>query len=134
MKIRIMTLDKPNKNNRIYPTEVFKAAIDKYTSAIVGRCAVGVIENYKDSEHWESVDLSKCSHLVEQLEIIDGAVMADIRVLDTVEGEKLAKMINEGVVTFRPRGMGQIDMVDEHYVVSDYEIVAIDAVLTTNAA
>ena len=134
MKFTIMRLNTPNRNNRVYPTETFQLAIDEYNKQIVEKRAIGVIGEYETDKDWSGVNLEKASHIVEKLEIVGDEVHADIKVLDTLAGQKLRDLLATTDMTFRPRGEGQIHNTADVYVVSEYKLVSIDAIPTDKAA
>lgn len=87
--VTIMTVDKPNKNNRIYSRETMQKAIDEVNEKKQGRVfgTIGMPEG-------NSVELGKVSHIAGNLRIDDdGQVLADIMVLDTPEGAKLREIL-----------------------------------------
>ena len=129
-----LTLDKPNLNGRVYPTDVVAKAVEKYREQIAERRGLGIIADYQHNPNID-IDLSKVSHIVESIDIVDNELRVGVRVLGTPAGESLQKLLADGGISFRPRGIGFLRQNEEgHSVVSDYTLISVDAILTERAA
>lgn len=121
MKVKIQKLDEPNKNGRIYSTDVIKAAIEKINNqAVMG--TIGMPEG-------PSMNIAKVSHVVANLTIEDGYLVGDLTILKTPMGEELSKMLDEMV--FRTIGIGNISDDGE---VTNFQISGICAIHKDKAA
>jgi hypothetical protein len=106
--VTIMTVDKPNKNNRIYSRETMQKAIDEVNEKKQGRVfgTIGMPEG-------NAVELGKVSHIAGNLRITDdGRVLADIMVLDTPDGAKLREMLKVESIQYDYRTAGYGDIVE----------------------
>jgi hypothetical protein len=114
--------DVPNINNRVYPRSVLERAVESFNRMKAsGTPMVGQLGTADQ-------DLAMVSHLVEDLYLSGGQLLADIRVLDTPRGRELSELIGAGNVVFRLRGIGEIESVDGVSVIQDnYELVTVDA-------
>jgi hypothetical protein len=77
--------------------------------------------------HDTIVDLSNVSHMVTDLRIEESKIVADIQVLKTPKGIILQEKIDANEVEIVQRGLGKIG---KDNIVTDYELIAIDAVKT----
>ena len=83
-----------NKNKRIYPMNVMEEAIGKIQEAVSSGGFVGQLDHPADPK----VQVDKISHKITKLELAnDGAVLAEMIVLDTSKGQELKKLIQGGV-------------------------------------
>ena len=124
----ISVIDTPNKNNRIYTKEAFTEAINRQDKKGVLYGQMGMPSDQI------GVDLTKLSHRVTNIRLEeqgDGLTYAigTIEILNTPEGDKLEELIvgekNALSLAFRTAGTG---FVDSNGVVSDFNIVSINAV------
>lgn len=121
--------DIPNKNNRIYPKKVLQNIVDDFVNQ---KDIIGQIGMPKDGLH---VDLSLTSHVVKNLQLIEGSLYADIEVLNTPSGNKLIESIDKGDVSFRLMGTGKVETVDGIATIQEgYNLIAINAVPTEDAS
>ena len=120
MKIGIITLDTPNKNNRTYTALAVQGAIALQGDApVLGR--IGLSE---DGE----LNLNLVSHSVKDLAIENGILYGTLKILNTPAGKVLEELYKPENIQygFRPAGIGTID---ENGVVSDYRFTSIDFVM-----
>lgn len=108
MKITILECDKPNKNGRIYPKELFEKGVND-SKTVYGK--IGMVEG--DGV----IDLSKISHKVDFIQLEGDILVGELTILDTPEGKILKDMNSMNGVdisnNFRPAGMGNIRRVEE---------------------
>lgn len=124
--------DKQNKNNRIYPLDVVKAEVDRYTKDMIKtRRAMGELTH---PEHVE-VDLKEVSHIIESLEFKGTDVYGKAKLLDTPNGKIAKALIQEGVnFGVSTRGLGSVSQKNGiHYVDNDFFLTAIDIVSDPSA-
>ena len=116
-------LDSPNRNGRIYTRECMEKAIEGVKKLIEEKRFLGELEIPHDT----IVDLSNVSHMVTDLRIEESKIVADIQVLKTPKGIILQEKIDANEVEIVQRGLGKIG---KDNIVTDYELIAIDAVKT----
>jgi hypothetical protein len=120
MRAKILELNVPNKNGRIYTTEAVQAAIEQTK----GRDIFGSI-GYPDDFNG-TVNLERVSHRAVNIRIEDGDVFADIKIMNTPNGKILKQLEGADVpLHFRPAGFANIAA---DGTVSDYQIISIDVV------
>ena len=95
-----------NKNKRVYPMAVMEAAIEELQEAVSGGGFVGEL----DHPPTPKININKISHKITKLKMApDGAVLAEMVVLDTAEGKTLKKLIDGGVrLGVSTRGLGGV--------------------------
>lgn len=118
-KTLIPYFGRKNLNNRIYTKEECEKIVEMFNST--ERPVFGQL-GYPE-ESFDDVSLTKASHMISDLKIEGDELVGTISILETDEGTKLKKMINEGV--FRPRCIGTIN--DKNEVIVD-KIISFDFV------
>jgi hypothetical protein len=115
MKVKILELDKPNKNGRIYPTAVIAKSLESVKYPVFGELGFnpygGVLA---------TIDVSNISHKVENLRIEDGFLVGDVTVLKTPKGLILEQVISNA--EFLPKGTGSIDKDGN---ISEYSLISV---------
>jgi hypothetical protein len=93
-----------NKNKRVYPRNVMDNAIETLQEAVSSGGFVGEL----DHPPTPKININKISHKITKLKMApDGAVLAEMVVLDTNEGRTLKKLIDGGVrLGVSTRGLG----------------------------
>ncbi len=100
----------PTPNGRIYPKDVLREAIEKFTPRYCG--IDGTV-----------IDPTKYSHKVTNLDMDEeGVVTARIRILETPAGSVLKALIESGDVAYSMSSFGKVD---ENKVVSEQSIVGL---------
>lgn len=122
----IGTVDKPNRNNRIYTRECMEKAIADTKKLIEEKRFMGELVNDCCSS---TVCLSNVSHLVTDLRMEGDNVMADIQVLTTPKGFDLQRLLDTQQAEFVTRGIGKFN----DKVVEDYQLISVDAVVKSPA-
>lgn len=127
-----MQAEKQNRNNRIYPKEILKSAVDTYVKEQVstGR-AVGEL-NHPDGP---TINLDKVSHRITELKWVNDDVIGRAQILNTPMGQ-IVKGLVEGGVKFgvSSRGMGSIEERDgKTYVKDDFILSTVDIVQDPSA-
>jgi len=95
-----------NKNKRVYPISVMESAIESLQEAVGSGGFVGEL----DHPPTPKININKISHKITKLKMApDGAVLAEMVVLDTDEGVTLKKLIDGGVrLGVSTRGLGGV--------------------------
>lgn len=125
---RVLRLDKPNCNKRIYTTELAKKIIKDNRENMDNGRLLGEYPMAQSSK----IELSKVSHKINDLYILDGYLMAEIEILDTPQGNKLRNLLAEGEAVFRACGQDKGGKFNEdgNYIVSEnYKLIAFHATL-----
>jgi hypothetical protein len=120
-----------NKNGRIYPFEVMKEEIERYTKEkIKTNQALGEL-NHASSP---AVNPERACHLVQSLSINeDGLVTGKSKVLDTPMGRIVRSLLEEGVkLGVSSRGLGTMQE-GTSVVNDDFRLVCIDVVSDPSA-
>lgn len=125
--------DLQNHNNRIYPKDVLKPAIDRYIEDYVKtKRALGEM-NHPDEFN---VNPERACILIERLTWDGNNVIGKAKVLSTPQGELVKRLLSDGVqLGVSTRGVGSIheDANGVSIVESDYIISAIDVVSSPSA-
>lgn len=126
----ITVLDTPNRNGRIYSSEEIAKMISERDSYFG---TIGMPEKPFDSELEYSnlvIDLSRVSHEVFNLKIVDKNLIGDIRILNTYQGKLLKSLLDAIKMDFRLNGFGTVTECDtlEGSWISNYKIFSINAV------
>src|SRR5271167_2916897 len=117
--VKIQELDRPNRNNRIYPRAVMEEAIAEFNKR--PNPMLGTVGMPSDP----AVDLTAVSHVVKNLRIMDDYLVADIKVLATPMGAQLEKMLKDDSMVFRSAGFGNVG---PDGTISDYRLLCVSAV------
>lgn len=117
MDVQILQADVPNKNGRIYPTEM----IEKMIREVGDRPIFGHV-GLPDGT---SIDLVNVSHQVTGLRMENGNLVGTVKILDTPMGQYLKAILLAEARDYRMSGTGFVSVDGE---VSDYTLISIDAV------
>lgn len=83
-----------NKNRRVYPVPVMEQALQSIQESVKAGGFVGEL----DHPPVPKINVDKISHKITKIEMApDGAVLAEMVVLDTTQGRELKKLIEGGV-------------------------------------
>jgi len=95
-----------NKNRRIYPKGLMESVIEELQEDVIAGGFVGEL----DHPPTPKINVNKISHKITKLKMApDGAVLAEMVVLDTDEGRTLKKLIDGGVrLGVSTRGLGEV--------------------------
>ena len=120
---KVLQVGVPNRNGRVYPPEAVQAMIEQANKRIAEGTLLGELGEVEGT----SVTLDNVSHIVRGLHLEGDTVVATIELMNTPKGETLRELLKiEGGPVFRTRGTG---LVDEHGVVSQYQLISVDAVM-----
>lgn len=127
MKVEIATADVPNLNNRVYT----RAALENACTEFQGKECLGMLgmPEYTGLGDECAVDMNRVSHVVTNLRMEDDRLIGDVRVLDTPCGNIVRQLIEAGATPmFRSAGIGNIKQVGDHFEVTDFRLVSVNAV------
>jgi hypothetical protein len=109
--------DVKNLNGRVYPKEVVEAAIAKLNNKPLNG-TIGIPDNV-------ATPLVDPAFVAENIEVKDGKVVADIRVLTTESGRTLTQLLTQQPplsLSYSPVGFGQIN---DDGKITDYQFTSI---------
>ena len=124
--LKVITVDTPNHNGRVYPRAEMERAIDKFNDRLPEHPLFGEL-GYGPALDGTSISLDRVSHKVDKMFIEGDNVMAKITVMDTPMGNILKTLCEEApnAVMLGPRGTG---VVDEDGNVSEYTLITVDVI------
>jgi hypothetical protein len=128
----LLTLNNPNKNGRVYSTEVIQQMLDNCVNEpILGELAS--IELYADlnSIEYQTVDTSKVSHRIDNVRIEGDNLIGDVTILKTPMGITLIDILtNIGLEYggFRPRMRGVASLIDNVPTITECKLISVDYV------
>jgi len=94
---RILEVDRPTVNKRIYPRALVEKFIEQVRERLENRALLG---HRYDTVFVERHLLADASHLTTDLRIEDNWLVADIEILDNAEGLTLQKLLEKNAVKF----------------------------------
>lgn len=124
MKVILHEVNKPNRNNRIYPEQVFKKAIEKYTKEYIKEGKAFVCKKIPKSY---DVDLTDVIGKVTYMGIENHMLVAEIKKLNVNNSDEVWPLIEQGKLFVTISGIGILtEQIDGTYVVGDnYEFIAL---------
>jgi len=126
--ITVQIAGKQNGNNRVYPLEVLKKAVEKAQPFVKSRQMIGELDHISAEINPENPYplVSRASHLILNLWMENDKVKADILILPTIYGKQLLNILKAGgKVGISLRGLGEVDSYGN---VSDLDILTYDFV------
>lgn len=119
----VLTVDKPNKNGRIYPKSLVENWVNNFKESF------GTIGYPQDSK----ITLSEASHKINRIEIKNDELFVEAETLVTPNGIKLDNLLEKDLdsITLRSFGFGNLE---NNIIQDDYELVTFCAVPTKDAA
>ena len=124
MKIPVLTLDTPNANNRIYPTEVIEKALEKYRKEFINENRAMVVKQLPENS---TLDLRDVIGVVKDATIENGKIMLDVEFLPQLKGAIAAEIgIRDGKFALRTSGVGTLktNANGNNVIQDDYEIIS----------
>jgi cobalamin-dependent methionine synthase I len=120
MKVKILTLDTSNKNERVYPYSVFKKALDEARTNLINERRFLIVDKQQEST---TVNLKDVIGVANDIQIEGDDVIADIAFFPTAHG--IREAITEGKLFVATSGMGTLTkQPDGNYRVGDdYELI-----------
>lgn len=112
---------KPTRNGHIYSRETLKKAVEGVQEDIENRRMLGELNSFTSFR----CRLEQASHRITALWLEDDTVRANIEVLSTKEGKKLAALL-EGQVPLLLSPMGYGDRDEDTQIVTGYSIPLIN--------
>lgn len=126
MKIKLLEVNKPNKNNRIYPRNVMEKAMEKYKKDFIDEKRAFVVKQLPIDT---MVNLIDVVGLVKEIYIEDlnNVLMVEVEKLNVNGFNEVWKLLEEGKIFIRTSGIGSIDkQPDGTYIIgNDYELVCL---------
>lgn len=119
LTVKLLTLDVPNLNNRIYSTAVIEKAIKK----LHGRPLLGTTG--------VTTGFEALSHVASNLRIVNNELFCDIAFLETPAGIELQRAQN---IAYRTAGEGQIKHKGNNTFITDFTFISTTAVSQSIAA
>lgn len=118
MKLEILTLDKPNKNNRIYPREVMKREMERYRKVFIRENRALIVNKIPESS---TVNLKDVVAVVKQARIKRNKVVVEVEFFSDL----YKQLVESGALSLRTSGVGTlIKQKDGTYKVgNDYELI-----------
>ena len=126
--ITVQIAGKQNGNNRVYPLEVLKKAVEKAQPFVKSRQMIGELDHISAEINPENPYplVSRASHLILNLWMEGDKVKADILILPTIYGKQLLDILKAGGrVGISLRGLGELDNFGN---VTDLDILTYDFV------
>lgn len=106
MRVPILTLDVPNKNNRIYPKEVVGKAMEKYRQNFIKEGRALVTKRQPESS---TVSIKDAIGVVKEMTVENGKVVVDIQFLPGIADALAAEAgMTKGVLHLRTSCTGTI--------------------------
>lgn len=123
MKIPLITLDKPNKNNRIYPRAVMEKAIAKYKEDFINKDRAVITSSSPDGG---IVNMKDAVGLVKEIKTEGDTVFAEVTFLNIPNTLDIQKALQSGELSIRTAGFGNLtQQADGTFLVNeDYEILS----------
>jgi len=123
MKVQLLTLDKPNHNNRIYPRAVWEKAIAKYEADFISKNRAIVTSRIPEST---TVNINDAVALVKEIKTEGDTVTAEVVFLTVPNGLAMQHALQSGALSLRSHGIGSIKKQEDgtYLVGEDYEIIS----------
>ena len=124
MKIPIVTLDTPNKNNRIYPRAVMEKALAKYKKDFIDERRAFVQKQLPGDS---MVSLLDVVGVVKEFVIEGDKVIMDVEFLPNVpDGLRVEEGLKSGKLSLRTHGIGSMRLQDDgtYIIGEDYEFIS----------
>lgn len=125
LDVKIMKLDKPNKNGRTYPSSEIEKHLDRLNVKAEKQALFGELGYPKNADEFRfsAIKLENASHSFSNLRIEDGYLVADVKILQTPMGNIVEKLYDQPNTGFGIRATGDVD---EHGVVTNLDIFSFD--------
>ncbi len=119
--------DVRNLNNRIYPTNEIKKAVDLVNKRATDFTVWGELDHPSELQ----INLDRVSHMIEEMWMDGNNGMGKLKIINTMMGQTARAMLEAGgKLGVSSRGSGNVDY---DGMVSDFEIVTVDIVATPSA-
>lgn len=124
MKIPIIILDHPTKNNRIYPRDVMEKAIAKYKKEFVDENRAFIQKKLPGDS---CINLHDCVGVVKEIKIEGDTVFVETEFFPQVpDGLKSEEAFKSGKFSLRTHGMGSMRLQPDgtQKIGEDYEFIS----------
>ena len=123
MKIPILILDTPTKNNRIYTKAIMEKAIEKYRQDFITEQRSFVVKTIPEDE---TVNLLNAVGIIKEISIEDNKVVVDVEFLPALpDAPIIEEALKTGKLHLRSSGIGSMhQQPDGTYKINDdYEFI-----------
>lgn len=114
LTVSIAQADKPNLIGNIYTRECLDKMMEIIRESIKSGFFGGVIDIH-DSEHSTystSLDLSKVTHQISKVDIVDDFLVVDVEFMPTPDGEIAKSLVQSATGLLRPTITGKVDPIE----------------------
>ncbi len=112
MKIAIAQADVPNLIGNVYTEEAISKMYEKAKDAIENGFFGGeLIRDGFDRAYGEATDLSRATHQITNVDIIDNFLVADVSFIGTKDGELAKNLVLTAAGVLRPTVLGRLDSI-----------------------
>lgn len=127
MTIAIAQADVPNLIGNVYTKEAIAKMYEKTKEAIdKGFFGGELVRDTHDRKYDNPLDLSKVTHQVTQVNVIDGFLVADVSFMNTPDGEIARKLVASAAGVIRPTIAGTLDSVTREITIDN--IISFDVI------
>jgi hypothetical protein len=120
MTIAIAQADVPNLIGNIYTKEAIAKMYENAKEAIdKGFFGGELIHDASDRTYGTTLDLSKVTHQVSRVDVVDGFLVADVEFMDTHHGEIARTLVESAAGIIRPTIAGTLDPITKEITVSN---------------
>ncbi len=120
MTIAIAQADVPNLIGNIYTKEAITKMYENVKEAIdKGFFGGELIHDASDRTYETTLDLSKVTHQVSKVDVVDGFLVADVEFMDTHHGEIARTLVESAAGVIRPTIAGTLDPITKEITVSN---------------
>ena len=120
MTIAIAQADVPNLIGNVYTKEAIAKMYEKTKEAIdKGFFGGELVRDTHDRKYDNPLDLSKVTHQVTQVNVIDGFLVADVSFMNTPDGEIARKLVASAAGVIRPTIAGTLDTVTREITIDN---------------
>lgn len=115
-----------NRNGRVYPYDILKREVEKYSQLVQERSAMGELDHPESAV----ISLSNVSHAITEMWWEGETLYGKIEIAQTSSGEILKGLLKSGFkLGISSRGVGSVKSVSGKDVVQeDFELIAFDVV------
>jgi hypothetical protein len=119
MTIAIAQADVPNLIGNIYTKEAIAKMYENVKEAIDKGFFGGELVHDTFDRKYDALDLSRVTHQVTQVDVIDGFLVVDVEFMDTPHGEIARTLVESAAGVIRPTIAGTLDTVTKEVTVSN---------------
>lgn len=127
MTITIAQADVPNLIGNVYTKEAIAKMYEKTKEAIdKGFFGGELVHDASDRKYVTTLDLSKVTHQITQVDVIDGFLVADVSFMSTPDGKIARKLVESAAGVIRPTIAGTLDSVTKEITIDN--IISFDVI------